>query len=118
MELMLLRLFQTQVALQCSGVLRAGAALNAFLQGPPQPNQDAFWLAMQNLLTCAANVSKACWGAEKRYVKEREPLRRSLKINSKSPFYNVWLRNRFEHFDEALDRWWNESENHNHLDHM
>jgi len=117
MDLMLLRMFQRQIAFQCQGILIATTQINGLLQ-QPSANQAELWIAVQSLLTSAANISKACWGQGGKYEKERQPLRRSLKITKKSPLRKVWTRNRFDHYDEALDDWWQKSKNRNHLDMM
>jgi hypothetical protein len=117
-ELMLLRLFQRHVAFQCKAIVIAASHIEAVMPARHQSpdSSDILWAAIQNLLTAAANISKACWGQGGKYEAERAPLRESLGIGNDSPLRKVWLRNRFDHFDEALDRWWAESKNHNHLD--
>jgi len=56
MELMLVRVFQNQVALQCEAIIIAAQDLDRALM------VDATswaWVAIQNLLTAGANISKA-----------------------------------------------------------
>jgi len=74
------------------------------------------WIAIQNLLTAAANLSKALWGQGGKLAVEREPLRRSLGVLDESPLRDVAMRNHFEHFDERLDRWWATSKSRNYMD--
>jgi hypothetical protein len=126
---MLLRLFQRQVADQCTLLLHGAHVAHTGLQallhrvhvehtGPQARDQDAIWVGMQTLVTGAGNVSKALWGSGGKLVREREPLRRSLQVPDSSPFQDVSMRNHFEHFDERLDRWWQRSppNHHWHID--
>jgi hypothetical protein len=115
MDLMLLRLFQRQVEFQCRAVHLAGVQVGQELaQG--STDQTQLWAGVQSLLTAAANISKACWGQSGKYEAEREPLRTSLGVTDASPLRGVWMRNRFDHYDEALDDWWAQSTSHNHID--
>jgi hypothetical protein len=113
MELVLLRNFQRQVELQCRAVLIASHDFNAAMLTNDLTHA---WIAVQNLLTAAANISKALWGAGGKFAEERKPLRQSLGVEDTAIFRDVAMRNNFEHYDERLDRWWETSEHHNHLD--
>jgi hypothetical protein len=113
MELMLLRTFQRQVELQCRAVLIASHDFNAAMLTNDLTHA---WIAIQNLLTAAANISKALWGAGGRLAEERKPLRQSLGVEDTAIFRDVAMRNNFEHYDDRLDRWWETSAHHNHLD--
>jgi hypothetical protein len=67
----------------------------------------------------AGNVFKALWGdgrSRRKVAPRRQPLRDSLNTDDSSPLYDVALRNHFEHYDERLDVWWEESPTHNRLD--
>jgi hypothetical protein len=120
MDRRLLRVFQQQVALQSEAVIVAAGHLNnALAEHVPFERADtmrAAWIAIQNLLTSAGNVSKALWGQGGRLATQREPLRASLGVDDASAFRNVLMRNHFEHYDERVDRWWAESEDRHHLD--
>lgn len=113
MELMLLRIFQRQVELQCHAVILAAQDLQRAMTVGAMP---WVWVSIQNLLTAAANVSKALWGQGSGFAVQREALRDSLAVTDTSPLKAVSMRNHFEHYDERLDRWWATSANHNHLD--
>jgi hypothetical protein len=80
------------------------------------PHQDVFWASVQNCLTAVANISKACWGEEGEYRKERKPLRKSLGIKKDNPLKPLSMRNNFEHFDEQIDEWFSTSKNRIHVD--
>lgn len=76
---MLLRIFQQQVELQCRAALSAAAEVDAALaRSSAGPD---LWIPVQNLLTAAANLSKAFWGqsGSDREV-QRKPLRDSLHV--------------------------------------
>jgi len=125
----LLRLWQRQIAAQCfAAMLASETAINALsppaassipAADPPTripPHQDVFWASVQNCLTAVANISKACWGEEGKYRKERKPLRSSLGIKKDSPLRPLSRRNSFEHFDERIDEWFATSANRIHVD--
>jgi hypothetical protein len=63
---------------------------------------EPFWFSLQNLLTAAANISKALWGPGGKWTEERRPFRERLSIPDDSPLQNTDLRNHFEHFDKPI----------------
>jgi hypothetical protein len=113
MELMLLRIFQGQVALQCEFLLTAAKDAKQALR---QRNVERVFYALQNLLNAGANISKSLWGQGGKFSEQRKPLRDSVGVSDDSPLREVTMRNNFEHFDERLDRWWRESKAHNYAD--
>ena len=113
MELMLLRLFQKQVLLQCQFVIVAATNVNAGLNNR---NSEHVWYSLQNMLNAGANISKTLWGQGGRLTEERRPLRDSIGVPDNSPLRQVTMRNNFEHLDERMDRWWRKSKHHNHVD--
>jgi len=126
MELFLLRVHQRQIEHQCHAALIAAGQIDAGMNaggvpgGPGnirvRPNFEIVFGGIQNLLNAAANISKSCWGAGGKLTVERSDLRASLEITDTSPLANTDLRNHLEHYDERIDRWWRESERHNHVD--
>jgi hypothetical protein len=88
----------------------AGRAAPAATVRTP-PHQDVFWASVQNCLSAVANISKACWGEDGKYRKERKPLRKSLGIKRDNPLRPLSLRNNFENFDEHIDEWFATSKN-------
>jgi hypothetical protein len=109
----LLRAFQAQAALQCRFLLIAARDLNGALQ---QHDVTRAFYALQNLLTAGANLSKVFWGQAGKFSKERQPLRDSVGVNDDAALKSVTMRNKFEHFGEALDKWFKKSKNHNKAD--
>lgn len=127
MDRMVLRIFQRQVRDQCRFVLMSGEILNSALpvlrdneQWPDGHMQamDQILYALQNLLTAAANISKALWGSGGKLEEQRRPLRESLGVSDDSPLRSTSLRNHFEHFDERVDVWDKKSTSHNHVDRL
>jgi hypothetical protein len=115
---MLTRLFQMQVRDQCRFVLLAADDLNDGMGQGTSPNADIqrVFFALQNLLSAAANISKALWGSSPKAAERRQALRGSLGVADDSPLRNRDLRNHFDHFDERLDKWDSLSRNHNYVD--
>lgn len=112
-------IFQRQVAFQLRAVLFGAEDVNAALRSMDSNREAGFerlWFAIQNMLTAAANVSKACWGQSGRLSEARKPLRDSLGISDESPLLPTSMRNHFEHYDERLDEWQEESTDHNYGD--
>jgi hypothetical protein len=110
MELMLLRAFQKQVEFQLRALLNAHERLVAALAAG---DMNGTWFSVENLLSAAANASKALWGQGATANAARKPLRDSLGVTDTSPLSERWVRNHFEHFDERLDEWWVKDPNHN-----
>lgn len=113
MPTFLLRIFQRQIAFQCRAVLLGAHDFNS---AGVTTDVTRTWVAVQNILNGAANISKTMWGQGGKLAAEREPLRKSLGVSDDSPLREVVMRNNFEHFDERVDHWWRNSKNHNHLD--
>jgi hypothetical protein len=82
MELMLLRVFQGQVEFQLKAILNAHERLIAAHQ---RGDMDEVWFSVENLLSAAANVSKALWGSGAAANVAREPLRDSVGVDDASP---------------------------------
>lgn len=108
-----LRIFQRQVLDQCQFLLFSAQDLHS---GVLSQNSTRAIYAIQNLLNAAANISKMLWGQKGKHSEARKPLRDSIGISDDSPLRKVTMRNHFEHMDERIDRWWAESEDHNHID--
>jgi len=117
MEPMLLRIYQRQIIDYCDAVGLAFRDIQAGLsaQGPdPQT-----WYGVQNFIIAAGNLSKTLWGTgrnEQEATERRErrkPLRESLEVSDDSPLRRIKIRNDYEHLDERIEQWWDESTNHN-----
>ena len=113
MDLMLLRVFQNQVLLQCDFALIAAEDLNEALK---QADVTRTFSAIQGMLTATANISKALWGQGGRLEAQRRELRDSIGVLDNSSLQDVNMRNNFEHFDDRLDRWHEKSARHNFAD--
>jgi hypothetical protein len=79
-------------------------------------NVDEIFRSLQSFLVAAANISKIFFPARDRYEKRGEYLRNLLSIDENSQLAKRYARDFFEHFDERLDNWYEESPDHNLLD--
>lgn len=113
MELMLLRIYQREIARQCEFVVLAVMDINRALA--TRTTSDV-WMSVQTLLVAAANISKLCWGQAGSKTEERMALRDSLGITDESVLKATRFRNHFEHFDQRIEEWWLESDTHNFFD--
>lgn len=121
MELMLLRIYQSQVAYQRHAVLLGDGDIKASLAAPNplERNSPLLRYGIQNLLIGADNLSKTLWGtgrteteAAERYA-IRQPLIHSFQTTDDSPLRRIKVRNDFEHLDERIETWWDTSTNRN-----
>lgn len=117
LDLLLLRIFQQQVADQRKVVLTGAKMVNDGL-GVGSRARDPLWVGVQILITGAGNISKALWGQGGKFAEQRAKLRESLSVSDDSSLRAVSMRNHFEHYDERLDKWWRDSRDHHHLDRM
>jgi hypothetical protein len=115
MHVALLRLFQRQIEFQCDCVLIAAQELDKAIA---KRDITAIFCAIQSLLGSAANISKALWGVRKtkNALAARTPLRASLQVTDASPLNPRKMRDNYEHFDERLEKWWEQSKSHNFMD--
>ncbi len=111
MDLILLRVFQRELLLQCEFFPIAAQALSKSNRQGNLP-----WFAIEAMLNAAANISKILWGQGGRKSEERKSLRESIGITDESPLKSTAMRNHFAHFDERITVWWNESEDNNFID--
>lgn len=116
MDIYLLRVYQTQVLFCCKALVLAYQDIATGLEEGGNP--DRVWYGVTNFIIGAGNLSKTLWGVgskkerARRYT-ERQPLRDSLSVTDDSPLRDIKIRNDYEHLDERLEQWWNESEHHN-----
>lgn len=107
-DIELLYVFREQVKFQCLALVEASETLDRTVQALATADAAPFrvWIAIQNLLTAAANISKALWGSKGRRADDRALLRDLLAVPDDSPLRGVDLRNHFDHYDERIDLWW------------
>lgn len=128
MDKFILRIFQQEATTQCQFVVLAASELNyanwlseASFAPDADPNdvtlrpgyyQPRIWFSVQNILVSSANLSKLLWGSgrngpDARAEAEagRHELRESLQVEDDSPLKSTTVRNRFEHFDQRLEKW-------------
>lgn len=104
-------IFIDQVAIQCDYFISSVHTMN---EGLANSDDGHMIFGAQVLLNAAANISKLLWGQSgtKTYKKmkvERQALRDVLGVSEQSLLRNVTVRNNFEHIDERIDQWWDES---------
>lgn len=78
-------------------------------------DRDMFWLHISNFLNSTAIISKILWGNKNNY-NEREGLRNSLNINDEMFIRDRDIRNNFEHIDNKVIKWSEESTDGNFID--
>jgi hypothetical protein len=116
---LLVYVFQLQVLSQCNFFLIAAQDYDAWRarsELTASTDLGPVWFGIQSMVTAAANISKALWGQGGKLAEQRKVLRDSIGVDESSPLNDLRMRNHFEHFDERLDRWWQESERHNYSD--
>ena len=120
MDFFLLRIFQMQVRMQCKFFKAASHQLTAALAQNDdivEINLDPelcllIWGSIETMVNTAANISKILWGKPNSDLdKARKPIRDSLAVADDSPIRSGKMRNHFQHFDERIDRWAEESSN-------
>src|SRR5437867_12392025 len=103
-------LFKMEVRLQCKVLLTAADDLAAATDRLRKPSDmsdvigrsDDVWIALQQLLVAAANISKLLWGSKGKKEETHAGLRADLRIANTSPLRDVDLRNDWEHVDERI----------------
>ncbi|GGM42174.1 hypothetical protein [Microbacterium saperdae] len=118
MDISLINVFAQQIITQAHVALHGRAIMHT---PAARANGAELWLGAQLFLTGSGNIAKAFWGsgrAKGKRAAERAALREALGVADGSALEDVTLRNKFEHFDEAIDEWWGKSTNHNFLDQM
>lgn len=118
MEKMLLGIFQSEVKKQIEFALVSVNYINAHLKNPNSGDISQLWYFIHNFLNASANVSKLLWGSNEKINHTRRDLRDSLNVKDKedSALFSRELRNSFEHYDDRLETWYNESERKNFVD--
>lgn len=110
MDEFVLSVFQSEVAWQARFVRLAAADLDLALKSA---DVERCWMALQSLLSAAANVSKLLWGLR---GQDRKALRASLGVEDSSALLSRRLRNCFDHFDEHIDSWAESDTSHQYVD--
>jgi hypothetical protein len=100
----------------CRFALIAARDVQSGLQESDHEEADQIvWYGAQNFIIAAGNLSKILWGTERDANEteerraRRKPLRDTLHVEDDSPLRRIKLRNDYEHFDERLEQWWNET---------
>ena len=102
MDESLIEIFQRELRIQCSFVVRGAVQVNAGLK---EMDVDGVWFALQGILISASNASKLLWGTNAKVKAARASLRESVRIEDDSPLNNRRVRNSFEHVDQRITKW-------------
>lgn len=70
-------------------------------------DQVEVWCSIQSILVAAGNVSKILWPINKDNTIRGERLRKMLKVEENDPLSDRTFRNHFEHYDERIEDWFN-----------
>lgn len=94
-----------EIALQSKIAQRAAERLRA-----TNDNFDHVetWCSIQTILVAAGNVSKILW-PNKKYKIRGERLRQLLKVEMENALSSRAFRNHFEHYDERIEDWFENS---------
>jgi hypothetical protein len=112
--------FEAEVLHQWDFVRGALDLMNAALRN--QASMDAFWFGLDAALGALANISKIFFPASDRSRTRSQTKRRGCQmreaygVRDDSLMKERALRDAFEHFDERMDRWFRDSQDHNFLD--
>ena len=67
------------------------------------------WSAIQSILVAAANVSRILWPQRKTSAARGKILRTLLNVDDRNLLADRNLRNHFEHYDERIEKWFEEN---------
>lgn len=98
--------FIDEIALQSKIAQRAAERLKA-----THDNYDGIevWCSIQSILVATANVSKILWPTSTKYKMRGETLRKMLHVEMDNPLSDRKFRNHFEHYDERIEKWFDEN---------
>lgn len=78
-------------------------------------DQIGIWSSIQSILIAAGNISKILW-PKKKYENRGKKLRKLLKVEDDNILRNRKFRNQFEHYDELVDDFFNDSPSASYVD--
>jgi hypothetical protein len=86
-------------------IFQTKIALHAFekLDNINELDHISIWSSLQTILISSSNISKILWPVEK-YMDRGTHLRNLLKIDEDNALKARKFRNRFEHYDEKIDK--------------
>ena len=73
------------------------------------------WCSIQSILVAAGNVSKILWPSQK-YKLRGQKLRELLGVENNNPLASRKFRNHFEHYDERVEEWFENSSQGSYID--
>lgn len=97
--------FISEIALQSKIAQRSFERLYAATNSS---DQVEIWSSIQSILVASGNISKILWPNSK-YEPRGEKLRQMLKVDKRNVLFDRRFRNHFEHYDERIEEWFNNS---------
>lgn len=79
-------------------------AANRLIHNMDNLDHIDIWSNVQQILVSSSNISKIFWPPYKKNNKRGRALRELFNVDDHSPLNNRNLRNHFEHFDEHIDK--------------
>ncbi|UYQ92170.1 hypothetical protein MKQ68_18955 [Chitinophaga horti] len=67
------------------------------------------WCSIQSILGATGNISKILWPTKQKYKERGEKLRKLLSVGDDNPLSSRKFRNHFEHYDERVEEWFENS---------
>jgi hypothetical protein len=120
MDSFFLKVYLSEINIQCNYALQAISELNISLK---KGNTTGLFRAVHSFLTHASNVSKLLWPPKEqdktkleRAKNRADKLRNILDLPEEHPLKDRKLRNHLEHYDARLDDWVYSSTHHNYID--
>jgi len=105
--------FLSEIIYQADLVLHAADRINNYISDlqddtKNSPDDIIIWSSIQSILSSSSNISKILWPKDK-FTERGEYLRSLLNINNDCNLRNKYFRNKFEHYDEVLDKYFNKN---------
>ena len=114
-----IEIYRRYIAEQCELVILGASTTDYHLKHDSseagEERYELIWAGIQMVLTGDANLHKALWGGGRSSAaksEERRPIREDLGIEATPAISDIAVRNSFEHFDERLFAWYNDSPGH------
>ncbi|WP_422350640.1 hypothetical protein [Flagellimonas sp.] len=92
--------FITEIIFQAELVLHA---VDRLKDSSDDFDKVAVWSAIQSILISSSNVSKILWPMKKKYEERGKQLRKLLRVDSECVLKSRKFRNKFEHYDDLID---------------
>jgi hypothetical protein len=105
-------IFTSEIIFQAKLVLLAVEQLENSIEGS---NKIKIWSSIQSILISSGNISKILW-PKKKYYERGKQLRALLNIDENCILQNRTFRNKFEHYDDLIDEFFEEKNTSSYVD--